>query len=159
MTTATVTRDSADVVSRALCPFVDTYLLAKAYAQTQREAMDKIDLELIARLSPMDGRKPITNPRHLWRMGDAAYVEFQAARDDMIKAAGYNVERGYCPALMAEHVEISAARALVNEAGKFVPGMDADKLICSGLDNYYKAVDLLCKLVVNHPTYRAPKIK
>ena len=154
---------AAEIVHK-LNPCVNALLLAKTHASMQREAMRKIDLELIDWLAPVYGNihsgkvgKPITDPKHLWMMGDEEAANYYAERDKAIRKAGYDVKPGYCPALIAEEVERIAARTLIEASEEFF-GTSADDLICSGIANYNKFVDLLIGLVVNHPNYRKPKI-
>lgn len=140
-------------------------LLATAHAQLQRERMDALDRELLAErawmtdlnLPPHEPSKRITEPKDTWLMSDADGKNYHAERQRRIDAMGYRLPDGHCPALTAEHIQRQAERVLVDLAAPLF-GMDADKLLCAGLENYRKFIALTMKLIVSLPSFRPPNL-
>lgn len=152
-------------MARKLEPMVNAYLLAKCHAEIEREKMDAIDAEILDYLDVRYGDNHreraggrITDPKHSWLMADEYAGDYYAERDRRIREAGYSVEPGYCPALIAENLVRQTVRLLIDSAAEFVPGLTWDN--CAGHHKAAdRAVELLVGLVVNAPGYTPPKIK
>ena len=157
MSTATI---KADKVGACMARIANSVILARLHAQTEREKMEAVDLDLIDWLAPVDRYtgKPITKPKDTWTMRDEDAATYYAERTKRIAAMGYKLPDGYCPALCAEEVVRIAERNMVDAAGEFFPNVDADSLICLGLEKYRQFVELLLKLGVNHPSYQRPRL-
>ena len=106
-----------------------------------------------------DGER-ITEPKWSWLIDDERESEIYYAecREELVKAGYGHIPVGHCPALIRESVLRDTEKVLVDAACKFFPGMTWDKIVCSGLDNLEKFIDLLCGLVVNAPGYKPVKL-
>lgn len=157
----TATQARANQAAKALNRPVNALLLAKAYAQCEREKMDKVDLRLLADRVYMDQYaegKRITEPKDTWHMNETDAAHYQKLRQTEIDRMGYKLPRDHCPALVAEYLETQAEWAVVDAAAEFFPGVDRDGLLCLGLEKYHQFIDLVCKLVVNAPGYVPAKM-
>lgn len=153
-------KEKADAMARELVPHVHALLLAQVHAKVEQERMDKIDRELIEEMRPVDqySGEPITDPRKLWHMDDATAAEFYKARHILVLKAGYKPKsEGECPALVAEGIVRLAQRTLIEGAQPFM-GVSPDDLLCAGLEKYRRYVELIVGLVVNHPTFKPPRL-
>lgn len=155
---ATAREPKAADVAAALMPAVDALLLATVFAQVERERVDVIQRRLLG-----SGRYGGNGePKDAWHQ----LTEEAAARyyDDCDKAqaeAGYKLDPGYCPALIAEHDKIKAEWALIEAAAEFFPGVTNDRLLCGvkgkgGLETREEFLNLCIGLVVNLPGYTSP---
>jgi hypothetical protein len=91
------------------------------------------------------------------------FLEYDAAIQAADADHRRNLEPGYCPALVAENLQMEAEHALIGCAEQFFPNVTVDSLLCgtrtmNGLDALKKYLELLIGLVVNAPGYRAPRI-
>ena len=152
---ATLTQQ-ARAMSTALMPIVNTVLLARAHHGVMAERVDKIQRALIADEKPTteDG-EPITEPRLLYLMEESQWAGFYAKLDQRIRAAGFNVQPGYCPALMAEELVRKAEHAMVDQAAEYIPELTHENLM-RNFSKYKEALSLIIGLVVNAPGYTAP---
>lgn len=148
---------------------VNAVLLAQAVADVERERVDKIQRRLLSEAVYMGARPSfavpdgapfrVTEPKYSWLMEDEDAARYYAALDAAYAAAGYELEPGYCPALMAENAQCQAENAMIVAAGKWFP-----EFVDEGTPRVYgekrdKLVELLIGLVVNAPGYVAPKVK
>ena len=157
-------------MARGLVPQVNTYIMARAVAEVERETCDAIQRKILAekeyfvaeRFRRLKTPDRVTEPKLAYLMGDADAAEYYAALDAAYKATGYALEPGNCPALMAEYVQTQAEWALIEAAQEWFPDIDNNKLLCgtggkgNGLETRQEYIDLLVKLVVNFPGYEAP---
>jgi hypothetical protein len=173
MKTKTTTKPSARTareMSLALVPQVNAYLLARTVAEARRDEVDATKRRLLAeghyftsaKWAPRMPVKRILSPDGDWLMDDEQAKGYYAALDAAHKAAGYDLEPGHCPALVAEHVQTQAEWALIEAAQKWFPEVTNDRLLCGtkttgGVETRQQYIDLLVKLVVNAPGYVAPK--
>lgn len=148
---------------------VNAYFVARAYAETVREAIHKIDISILrdektgkwlyrtdpARLHGRENMEFITDPERAYMMSDDDAADYYAERDKRIHENGWNVKKGYCPALIAESLQRDAERLIVSTTGPLF-GIDANDLLCAknGLEQYRKFIDLTCKMVASHPRYK-----
>ena len=163
----------AKAMAKGLVANVNAYLLARTVAEVEREKCDKIQRALLAdreyfiaeRWNRLKAPERVTEPKDAYLMGDADAAEYYAALNAAYVAAGYVLEEpGNCPALMAEHLQTQAEWALIEAAQEWFPDVDNNRLLCgtggkgNGLETRQEYIDLLVKLVVNFPTYVAPKL-
>lgn len=139
-------------------------LMAMAYTETIRPRIEKIQNELITfwKFEPCQKWKDrkisdlpevITKWKHSYMLSDEDAKLLFAEYDEQIKKAGFNVEPGYCPLLIAEDVERRTKRFLIDVMEPTIK-MSADELICSknGLENYKKVIDLTLRLLTPYAT-------
>jgi hypothetical protein len=95
-------------------------------------------------------------------MDDESFQRFYARMQAIHLANGFeDAKEGNCPALVAEDTQSKAEAALIKAAEEFFPGVTNDRLLCStvegnGLKTRKKYLDLLIRMAVNHPGYKAP---
>lgn len=182
---ANPTVKDAQRMAKNLVGIVNTYLTAKAFAQVERENVDKIEREILqstpyyadgnenTKTTRADGSR-ITEPKRTYLMHEKDLHSYLTELRNRLEAAGYKIEPGYerdgsiskdrwsyaCPALVAEDLERLACNVVIEAAAKELgyPSNYRDKLICSGMDNYRKFVELTVKLVVNSKYYTKPSL-
>lgn len=143
-------------VAAALHDSVNAVLIATAFAELERERVDAIQRKIIADMG-------ITcEPSKMWQMADSTWKEYHRRCQDRHLADGYkDAAQGYCPALVAESLQIDAENALIREALRFFPDCTCDALLCGtktrgGLETRAEYLRLLIGLVVSAPGYRSP---
>lgn len=117
-------------------------LAGREHAEKVREHVDSYTEPLFATFSFTDTYtgEPVTRSKDLFMSDDDEGCEaFYAACDKAHKAHGFELEPGYCPALMAENAVIDAERALL-EAAAVHYGIDFDNIY--NLELRAKALDL-----------------
>lgn len=146
-------------------------LLATTHARMEREKIDKMDREILdegnyvvrpefaersRRTGGRDGER-ITDPKLTYLMSEEQYHTFSEYRDRSLRAMGYELAKGYCPALMAEEDQRQAERALCGVCESLV-GLTADRILRApkAVETYKKYIDLLLKLIVNTPGFTSP---
>ncbi len=129
---------------KALSAPVEKVLVITAKYEVLRAECDKIQQALLD--SGLFG--PIRDLRDTFQMDETDEAKYYPAMDAAYKAAGFDLEPGLCPALIAETEKIQAERDLINAAKPFI-GLDANMVSTSKdcLKNWKKAVDLLIGLV------------
>lgn len=157
-------------VAKALTPVVNEWLLVKLKLEAISERIDAMDREILqandfryAERWAKNGREKyvgrVLDPELTYLMDEDDSAKYFEIRDDRIAADGWDVpERGYCPKCMADSEMVEMNHKLIAEAGKHIPGVTADKLLCAGMDKYREFIDLCVKLVVNAPGYQEPKL-
>lgn len=145
---------------REVTPAVNAYLLAKCHAEiTAEQVHEKIDrplLDLYCFRNERTGAE-ITKVSHLYLAGDVDLSAFWAERDAEIAKQYPGITPGHCPALIAEGLERDARRLVVEIACQHIGlGLDADKVICAGLEKYQKLTDLVVSFVVSQRDYKNP---
>lgn len=143
-----------------LRPHITKLLVRMAYAQLKREEVDKIQKKVLAEQCYY-GRKPggeqfrVTDPEISYQMDDQSAEQYFAKLKAIHLANGYaDAEKGFCPALVAEHDQTKAEWALIDAAYPFF-GVTNNALLCGtkekdGLKTRREYLDLLIGLVVNH---------
>lgn len=165
----TVTKQNARKVAKALTANVNALILTRAVAEVERKRVDAITAQVLAEDVYMaedhDGKEyRITEPSKAWHMNDADAERFYGKLNAIHLAAGFaKAADGFCPALVAENLQLEAEWALISAAEEFFPGVTNNQLLCGtekkgGLEFRQEYIDLLCGLVVNAPGYRKPKI-
>ncbi len=156
-----------DILKKApdLKEAVNALLLAKTYAIAERKRIDAMqrtilqnDVYTIRPEYRREGQDPrITDPKVSYLMDDEQFMKYHTLCQDQIVAMGYNVPKDHCPALIAERIQTEAEH-LVIECAEPLTGLKVNQLLCNGMDNYHKYVDLCCKMIVSMPGYVAPQL-
>jgi diphthamide synthase subunit DPH2 len=158
---------------------VEAYMLARAYAELQREAVDAIERRILAenqhRIDPehvrrgMEKDKVILEPKNVYLMGEKQWQFFLSDVRQELEKAGYKIEQAkdstaywsyICPALSAESVQRDAERLVIACAAQWL-GMtpeQGDKIsrCFFGLDQRQRFIDLNVSLVVSLPDFKKP---
>ena len=157
----------AEQVSLACETAVNAVLLARVYAETKRAQVDAVKREVLAAGQYMvapdqrrdDAPERIADPMFDWLMTTVDFAAYcitcdKIERERGIKPADMPVE--HCPALVAEDVQRKAQHVLLECAGEAMGQPKFAELVTRSLDGYEKAIDLLCRMVVNRPGYKNP---
>jgi hypothetical protein len=105
-------------------PFVRTVLLARIHAEETRKRVDAYIAPVFERFSfyvadqfKQHGGERITRPKDLYLCNDKALTDaYYEACDQAHRAHGFTGPLGHCPALVAEHLAITAENALIDMA-------------------------------------------
>lgn len=152
---------------------VGAYLMARAYAETMHNHVDKIQREILAESPLTNGHETkhgqparlITDPKHAWLCDDdAACADYYAECNRRERAAGLkpdDMPDSHCPALVAEDIQRTTERLIIDNAAVMLRFEGGGKelhhrLLCAGLDKYHEFIDLMVKLVVNLPDFKNP---
>lgn len=152
-----VTKHMARKVAKRLTSNVNALLLARAYAELERERVDEIQRRV---LDQMGYEK--YELRHTFQLPDTVAKEYYERLNAIHLADGFELAaKGYCPALCAESLQREAEWALIDAAREFFPEVTNNGLLCGtkdkgGLELRQEYLDLLVGLVVNQPGYRSP---
>jgi len=160
----------ADILSKApaLTDAVNTFLLAKAYAQAERAVIDKMQRDILngsefhikAEYRRANEPSRITDPKLAYLMSDSKFAVYHAECQRRIIAMGYDVPQDHCPALIAERLQTEAEHAVIEASAPLTGLKDGvHALLCNGLDKYHQYVDLCVKMVMSLPGYVAPKLQ
>ena len=138
-----------------------TVCKAQAYAETMREAVDKIQREILTEIALYDDimsnhsgteRKRITDPKLTYLSQDEVACQWYFAecnkRERVAGLKPADMPDAYCPALVAEHLQIKAERALLDSGGAMF-GFNADAL--TSQDFWQRALDLFLGAALNSP--------
>jgi hypothetical protein len=154
-------------VAKSLTPAVNAVLMARVFAESERERVDDIARKVLSEQNYY-GRKDyhsgdrITDPKKSWLLDDQSFATYHAKMQAIHLANGFaDAAKGFCPALVAEEVERQAEHVLIECAAEFFPGVTVNALLCGtkerrGLECYKHFIDLCIGLVVNSPGYRNP---
>ena len=157
---------------------VAAYLMARTFAEVTRERVEKIQRAVLEecplRVDPewIDRKiwtsdAEITDPKDTYLAVREDFLDYlqecnKRERAENIKPA--NMLDEHCPALVAENVQTKAEHLIVDSAAEML-GLDMDgqeflsRLLCKGLDEYERFIDLVVKLVVNHPDFESPMMQ
>lgn len=130
-----------------VAPAARAVLMARVFAQMERERVDAYILPIFARYSftvaakwAERGIEAIRKPRDLYLSDDEPQVAaYFADCDEAHRAHGFTGPQGQCPALVAEHLVITAENLLIG-LGESLFGVQVHML---GLDERAKYLDLL----------------
>lgn len=145
---------------------VNTYLLARAYAETKRAEVDKIQRQILAddeyfaaKRLPKGRRGPryrVTEPKDSWLMEEDDAQRYYAKLNAIHLAAGFeDAAKGYCPALVAENLQVQAENVLLESASEELGNKIGSDIYG---ENRKKMLDLIVGLVVNFPGYVPPEM-
>jgi len=157
---------------------VNAYLLARAHAEIMRNAVDKIQREILKEVPLTNGfyetegrrnRKEagelITDPDDTWLCTNDAQVEdYYLECDKREREVGIkpdDMPTTHCPALVAEEIQRKTERLIISNAAEMLHlEFDGEelhhRLIYHGLDKYHEFIDLVEKLVINLPDFKNP---
>ena len=148
---------------------VRAYLKTRAYAETMRKAVDKIEREVLQE-SPLPGpenrpgnrrkySETITEPNEVYLCEDEEalkkYYQKVNLREREAGLKPDDMADDYCPALVAENLQSDIERLVINEMA-YIIGEDRgffNKLLNAGLTQYQQFIDLTVGLVVNLPDF------
>ena len=151
-------------LTQAQIKAVETYLLAQAHEALVREKVEPIQTEMVSKYNPQPaakwaGRMSITVPLTwdtMYLAEDGVAHAIIAEVLDAIEARHPGLrpkERDRCPLLVAGHLTSEAARGVVDAFVTWGPlahhRLTADKLLCAGMEEYEKFVDLCVKLAIS----------
>lgn len=149
---------------------VSAYLMARTFAEVTREKVDAIHLAILqeapiyANCDHEDGH-PILESKDLYLADDQEdeIKDFYKKGDKRLRAAGLKpaeMEEDFCPALVAECLQRDTERLVIHAGAEMVGkpnGKDfANGLLCLGLEQYQRFVDLTVGMVVNSPGFKSP---
>lgn len=152
---------------------VSSYLLARAYYEVTRDAVDAI-YEVILQEIPLYANQPFTHrtgdhglritrvkDMYLSLDEDICAEIYYEAHIRLIKAGikPKDMPQDNCPALVAESMLSNIRHELVTETGKDLD-VTVNKLLCGhdGLNRLQQWVDLVCKAVMSMPDFEPPKL-
>jgi len=137
-------------------------LLAQTYAQAERERINDLYSDVLAagyytvrtdegRRAYPDAGQRITDPAKAWTMADEQFPDYHAKCGEAIRAAGYTVPEGHCPALIAETQRNAAERLFIEHmAGRLGMTPDQTERIFYRLETIKQFLDLNLGLIVTH---------
>jgi len=145
---------------------VNSYLIAKVFAETMREKVNKVHREILTErpiYADKDDGRQIFESKYLYLCSDENLCEdfFREANIRLRKAGLKPPKMGdeFCPALVAERLLTEAEHALIEATREIFRDVTVYKLLCHGLDSFHKYIDLWCKVVINLPDYKPPKLR
>jgi len=151
-----------DLLTPSITHAVNAYLMAKAYAETMRPRVDAVHREILTErpiFADLDEGQRILDSGDLYLCSNRELcAEFYAEANRRLRGLGIKPDSmpdNHCPALVAESLLSQAENALADLSGEPF-GLSAHRLLCAGLENYHKWVNLVCKLVINSEGYQAP---
>jgi len=152
---------------------VNAYLMARVYAETMREEVDKIERAVLKECPLSNGReqkrgmpaKEITDPKYTYHCTNEDelqdYYEECDKRERKASLKPDSMPFDHCPALVAENIQNKTQWLICDVAAEMLK-MDFDgkelnhRLLCMGLDKYNQFIDLVVGLVVNLPGFKNP---
>lgn len=142
---------NADMIEAAKAVF-----FTRANVEMVRPVVTKYQQDIIDYMRPLVaqkyrdrmGDKEIKDPKHSYLMDDQDAKYYYRRCNEEAKKAGYNVQPGYCPFLVAEEAQRKAERLLISAIAPAV-GMDreSERRVYYTLDGYQKFVDLSLRLL------------
>lgn len=151
--------------------YVNAYLMARAYAETVRERINAIHLQILTECpiysDRYEGRGVVEEPRQILRSkdlylctNDALCKDFYAEANKRERECGLkpaSIEDGYCPALVAERLQMQIEHKLVEASGRLF-GVTVNSLLCAahGLERLAQWIDLVVQMVANSPDFKNP---
>ena len=145
---------------------VKAYLLSRAYAETIRDAVDKIERKILEEcpltndLEIKHGKpaREITEPKYVYLCdNDDLLQDYYDTVDFELRKAGLkpdDMKKDYCPALVAEHLQVKAEHLVIETTAEMLGEKDLiHKLLCHGMDTYRQFIDLVTKMIVNMPGF------
>ena len=154
-------------ITPAMRSSVKAYLLSRAYAKTMRAAVDKVHREILTEC-------PIYRDKHTGRRGpggaqifkssdlylcsnDNICQDFYNEADYRLRKAGLKPDdmlKDYCPALVAEHLQMDAEHLVIESTAEMLGEEDfLHRLLCNGMDKYHKFINLVTGMIVNMPNF------
>jgi hypothetical protein len=142
-------------IAAALSEPVDAYLKARAFAEVEKERVEKIQKQVLAEGTFYGHHKKrsgegehfrVTDPKDSWLMDDADAARYFEILNQIHLAAGFEKAKdGYCPALVAEHEQTKAERALIDASSQFFPTVTNETMVYKLREQW---IDTVVKLVL-----------
>lgn len=160
-------------VTQSVKSSVSVYLMTRAYAETMRERVAKIQSGVLAEcplsndLEQKRGltARQITDPKQAYLCTNEDWLQdYYQETDKRLREARHkpdDMPKDHCPALVAENLQTETERILLDCASDMMK-MDFDgqelnhRLLCKGMDKRQKFIDLVVGLVVNLPDFKNP---
>lgn len=162
-------------ITQAVKSSVNAYLMARTHAEVHRARVDKIQRFLLNDtpyyanpdlVSRREMPERITDPKNTFLMTDDESADYLTDLKHELIKAGYNIksiksepEHSYqCPALVAESLQNTTERLLIDSAAEMLGETDDFhlRLLCAGLGKRQQFIDLVVKLVVSMPDFKNP---
>ena len=150
------------VATPAVKSLVNAYLMARVMAESMREQVNAIYLDILTECpiyGDRDGRQ-IFDPGRLYLCDNMSLVQDawdeadQRERKAGLKPASMPAD--HCPALVAEHDLIKVEWELIKASGEKL-GVTNTKLLCAGgSEMRQKFIDLVVGLVISLPDFKSP---
>lgn len=169
------TKLTQEDVSPGLRSSVNAYLMARARAEVigeRVEAVYKEVLEIHPLYADLEAeRKGNGEPKRIFESkmmylstDEETVKEVYAEANATLLDRGIkppNMPEDHCPACVAEVLQTKAEHLIIENAAEMLKvGIDAEqfrhKLLCLGLDEYRRFINLCVGLVVNLPDYKNP---
>jgi len=159
--------------SHTVISAVNAYLMARAYAETMKEAVDAVYLEVLTDLplytDKAPGRRGGT-ARQILTQGDMYLSSNEAGIEQTYSEVNHilrergikpdDMPDGHCPYLTADHLQTQAEWLVIDCGAEWLEIENhkdfRHKLLCNGLDKYHQFTDLIVKMVVSQPGYKNP---
>ena len=157
-----MTEKITDIATHEVTRYVEAYLVARAYAETMREEVNKIYRDILTECPVCaDDGTQILSPDRLYLCSDDDLVrDVYAEANKREREAGLkpaDMPNDYCPALVAETLKIEAENRLIEAAGRPL-GIDNNTLLCAGLDKRQRFIDLVVGLVLSLPNFKKMEV-
>jgi len=145
---------------------VKAYLMARAYAETMRAAVDEIEREILAE-APLTNdlevnhglpAREIREPKYVYLCDDDILLQdYYRETNKRLRAAKLkpnSMPDDHCPALVAESLQREAEHLVIDTTADMLGEEDfLHRLLCHGMKTYHQFIDLVCKLIVNMPGF------
>ena len=150
-------------IKEELIQAVNTYFLTRAYAETITEKVDALYAELLKEF-PLysdkhdDGQQIVSRDRMYLSDDDATCQKIWDEADSRLRKLNLkpdDMEKDFCPALVAKHDLIKIERAIMEIGDKFT-GIDSKQIY--NMDHRQRYIDLLVGLTCSLPNYKKPKL-
>ena len=153
---------ASDVATAETKSLVNSYLMARVYAEAMRERVDAIGREILKEMplyaDMADGSARIVEPSQIFLCtDDAATGAYFLEASKRERAAGIkptNMPDEYCPALVAESRLSKIENMLIDASGKAL-GVDSNSPGMY-LERRKRYIDLVVGMIVNMPGFRNP---
>jgi hypothetical protein len=115
----------------------------RAIVQSIKPKVEKIQSEILAAIGAKDEEgQPITDPKLSYMIAENFAEDFYSSLDREYKNAGFEVEPGYCPLLVAEDMERKAVRRMNKVAESLYPGVSLNSSEIYNLSHLEKLTNL-----------------
>lgn len=91
--------------------------------------------------------QPIKKLEHAWRMDDNDFQKYLDECDKLYKRLGFQIEKGYCPILIAEDEARKARKTLIDECQPILLGMTY-QMLSKKIKHLEQATECLLQLLI-----------
>lgn len=120
----------------------------RAIAETLKPVVRKIQSELVEKIHPKDEEGNVLTVDNKWLMTDEYAEVFYPALDKAYAEAGFKIEPGYCPFLVAKNNERKAIHKMNDMAVALVPNVKINPSEIWDMDVLKKLTDLNLKYIM-----------